>query len=179
MERFNTKFLDKRCTYVGIEVGTTRIARIIQRVGLRKYRKMPAKQIASYILALRNKKGVWYVWEGHFAWGGIKEYPLKEYFEINEKNEKKEKKLHLYSYPLSRYAMDYWLANNPGYSATNLFLIAGERIAGLKLPDTKGVVCSGAIAHCDYRVCNEMGLQIDDIMPVDYQMYFNRYRKIK
>lgn len=164
--------LNKNKTYVVSEIGTSKIAKKIQSLEHRIYKDVPKNQLASHTLALRNINNIWYVWENHLIWKGIKQYSLEEYEKLN--NNSSLKQVIITEYPLNLDAMDYWLKNNPGYSVTNLFEIATERLIGLKLPDTKGWVCSQAIAACNFTICNKLNIKFDDIAPADIQVFLKK-----
>lgn len=160
--------LNKSKTYVCCEVGTSWISHIIQRMSKKLYKKAIASNIASHVFALRYKNNKWMIWENHLKWGSIKEYPLKD-FEMGSS-----KDILVYEYPLNTDSMDYWLNNNPGYSVVNLFEIAEERLIGLTLPDTKGWVCSQAIAACNFKICNDLKKPFSAIIPADFQFYLTK-----
>ena len=164
--------LNPNFTFVGIEVGTSIIARIIQNLSHKIYHNIPQNEIATHTFALRNVNGVWNVWESHAKWGGIREYPLAEYLATNKEN----KQIILYPYNLNQNAMDYWKKYDPGYSILNLAEIAGQRIIGIKVKDTQGFVCSEAIANCSptYDICFKIKKPLEEICPVDWQMFFSK-----
>lgn len=162
--------LDINKTFVGIEIGTSLIAKIIQRLSHCIYKNIPKSQIATHVFALRFKQNQWFIWEAHAKWGGIKEYPLVEYLDTN----KEDKKILIYEYNLNQHAMDYWLKFNPGYSILNLAEIAEQRLIGLKVKDTQGVVCSEAIANCSstYDICFKIKKPLEEVCPIDWQIFF-------
>jgi len=170
----DTSKLDKTKSYICNEVGTSKIALIIQELSSKKYKRVPKKQLATHTFILTCKKNEWYVWENHLKWGGIKEYTLAEYKKINKNSSKKAVLIN--QYDVDKDAMEYWKNNNPGYSVTNLFFIAGERLIGLNLPDTKGWVCSQSVLACCLGICTELDIQFDDGIPADFQEYFYNYR---
>jgi hypothetical protein len=168
----NLEKLDTNRSYICLEIGTSEIARIIQKVQKKKFKKYKTNEIASHVFILYYKNGQWYVWENHLMWNGIKEYTLTEYEEINK--DKSQKKIEVYEYHINNDACEYWLKNNPGYSVTNLFCVASERLVGLKMPDTKGWICSQSGAACNFEICNNLGISFDDICPVDFQEFFKK-----
>mgnify|MGYP001164397284 CR=1 FL=1 len=163
--------LDPAKTYVGLEVGTSRTARILQRLQHQKYKQYNREDIASHVLALIYRGNGWNVWENHLEWKGIKEYTLEDYERINAN--KSLKTVIVNEYPLNLDAMDYFRNNNPGYSVLDLGKITGKRLMGLKLPNTPGMVCSEAVANCGFEICNKLGIKSEYITPVDFQHYFD------
>ena len=157
--------LDTTKTYVALEIGYSSVAKIIQALEHKVYGNVSPNELASHAFALRFKNGQWYVWENHLKWGGIKEYPLSEY------NAGSCDKLLVKPYPLDLTSMDYWLKHNPGYSCLNLAEITIERLTSLTLPDTKGWVCSQAIAACNFNICLDLNQEFQNIAPADFQVY--------
>ena len=162
----DTNTLDILKTYVICEVGSSKISNIIQNISCKLYPQISPQDAASHVLALRYKNNNWTVWECHLKWGGIKEYLLSDY-----KADKDTKELFLYEYCLDNASMDYWLANNPTYSVTNLFEIAEERLIGLKLPNTHGWVCSESVAACNFDICLKLNKLFSEIIPLDFQVF--------
>lgn len=162
--------LNPNLTYVGIEVGTSIIAKIIQNLSHKIYKNIPSNKIASHTFALRYKQNQWFLWEAHAKWKGIREYPLKEYLQQNSET----KQIFLYPYNLNHNAMDYWKKFNPGYSLLNLCEIAEQRLIGLKIKDTQGFICSEAIANCSttYDICFAIQKPLEEICPADWQYFF-------
>jgi len=164
--------LDKTKTYVGLEIGTGTISKIIQNLEHTVYKNIPCDKLPSHALVLRYVNKQWMVWECHLKHSGIKQFPLSEYDVSTLAN------LLIYEYPLNLDTMDYWLNNNPGYSCVNLLEIASERLVGLTLPDTKGWVCSQAVAACNFNICLDMKLEFSNITPADIYFYFNKNAKL-
>lgn len=168
----NISNLNPALTYVCNEVGRSAIAKIIQKLSYKIYKKIKPENIASHTFVLRYKNNRWNVWENHLKWGGIREYPLSEYLNINQKSGNK----NIITNPcnLDLNSMDYWKKYNPGYSVLNLFEICEERLIGLKLPDTKGWVCSQAVAALNFDICLKLGKPFEQICPVDWQVFFQQ-----
>ena len=164
-------------TYVASEIGSSLISKVIQFGSHKIYPQYKPEEIASHTFALRCVNGVWHVWENHLKWNGIREYTLKEY-EQNERTSDVVKVI-VNEYPLSLTTMDYLLLYNPGYSALEDFAIAGERLIGLQLPETKGWVCSQSVAACNLQICVDIKKPFDEITPIDWQVYLEKRKETK
>jgi hypothetical protein len=174
MVLIDTGKLDFSKTYIALEIGTSGIAKIIQGLSQKIYPSLKPENIASHAFALRFIKDEWMVWEFHLKWCGCKQYPLTEYLEDYEKNGDPLKGVVIKEYPLNTNAMDYYIKFNPGYSVTNLFEIAEQRLIGLKLPDTQGFVCSEGVAACALEICTKMDIKLQEITPADLQVFVMR-----
>ena len=171
MALISTGNLDFSKTYVCNEISDSIIAKIIQNLSIQVYPSFKKENIASHTFALRFKNNEWHVYENHLKWGGIKEYPLSEYDYSNVKD------IQVNEYPLNLISMDYWLEHSPGYSVCNLFEMAESRILkGLKLPDTKGWVCSETIAAMNFDICLTLNKPFSEIAPCDWQYYLSTKR---
>jgi len=166
----NIDNLDKTKTYVCNEVGSSAIAKIIQSLSHKIYSNIPPEQIASHTFALVYINDCWQVYENHLRWAGIKMYSVSEYNEINKNSDTKD--ILVNEYHLDCMAMAYWHKYNPGYSVTNLFEVTEERLIGLKLPNTKGWICSETIAAMNYQICMNINKPFTEITPVDWQVCF-------
>lgn len=162
--------LDDQKTYIVLEISSSTTARKLQFLQHAKIKDFKKEDISSHALGLVHRENGWHVWECHLKWGGIREYPLVLY-ELENLNSSVKRVL-VYEYPLNIEAMDYWKKNNPGYSVLDLGKITANRLIGLKLPNTPGMVCSEALANCGHRICNKLNLKTEYVCPVDFQKYF-------
>jgi hypothetical protein len=174
----DTSKLDITKTYVGSEIGSGDIAYGIQELCHKIYNHVPVNQIASHSLALRYKNNYWMVWENHLKWGGIHEYLLLDY--LSQAKANKVKTLIINEYYLDQNSLNYWLINNPGYSVTNLALIAERRLlpVPIPLPDTKSWICSQSVVANNFKICIDLKLKFEEIAPVDIQVYLQNTNNI-
>lgn len=160
--------LDKSKTYVGLEVGTGIVAKIIQNLSHKVHTDMPVDQIASHAFMLRCKNNEWHVVEAHKKWPeGIKEYTVEEY------NKENSNPVLIKEYELNNYAIDYWVANPCGYSVTNLLEVVEERLIGLKLKNDPAFICSEFVGYCSqtYDINKWLNKPLQEVCPIDWQVY--------
>lgn len=167
--------LDPKLTYQANEISTSKTAKILQKLEHYKYPEIEVYNLASHSFALRNKNGIWYIWENHIK--GISEYTVTEYEKRNAKTARKRIEINQYDFDLDY--MDYKLRFNPGYSVLDLGKITINRLIGLKMPNTPGEVCSESLACCGPKICNILDIKIEYITPADWQQYFKKYAIIK
>jgi hypothetical protein len=169
----DTSKLNITKTYVCSEISDSFIGKTIRNLQQKVYPNINYDNIPSHTFALVYNESLvkWLVYENHAKWGGIKAYPVSEY---EKDNTSSVKKVILNEDSLDLCAATYWLRNNPGYSVLNLAEITEERLLkGIKLPDTKGWVCSETIAYLNLDICLKLNLPVSEIAPVDWIRYFN------
>jgi hypothetical protein len=161
--------LDPKLTYHVNEIGNGNTSKILKNLQHPKYKKIKKADIATHSLILFNKNGVWTIFENHLKWKGTKQYSLQEYHSL-EMGDEKRHIVNPYEFDLDM--IEYLTKNNPGYQVLDLAGIAIKRLTGLPAVDLPGLVCSSTVAQCGVKICNELGLKINLVAPVDWQYYF-------
>ncbi len=158
--------LDRRKQYVGIEIGDSRIARLIQ-FQTANISNLPVKETASHIFGIVYVNREWTVYESHFSSKGVTKYPLKKYLKQN-----KSKFIQFIEYKLNKKALEYYYQNNPGYGIWDIFTKAFNLF---DKNNGMGLICSEYIAiGMDFDICSFFNLPAHVITPAHYQVFFSK-----
>lgn len=181
--------LNKSVSYVGYEVGTSKVARKIQGFS-RRYterifgeNKPPESELATHVFAIifNSKENNWMVYESHFLIDGVNKFTFDCWIQMQKKNSAK--KYYVFPFELDLGTLNFYERYNMGYGAgsiENLTLAEINIKGGLKWADYPGLTCSEYIALCDadYKICNKYGEVPERIKPVHFQAYaYERYGK--
>lgn len=163
--------LDKNKTYVGYQVGTSKISRAIQHMS-RKETDIPEREIASHVFALAYRDGEWHIFEAHANWDGCMKLPFKQWEALN----KKDSTFYCVERPLNVDVLEFYANKlfNPGYSKIEIIDLAINQIAKNLVfqKDNPGMICSEYIANADkgFAMSYTWGLKCNLVKPIHWQM---------
>ena len=161
----DTNTLDISKTYVVLEIGTGIVAGIIQGLQHKIYKNIEPSKLASHALAVLNDGKDWYVYECHAQWKGTKKYLVSEYNKTNKNN------LIVFPFELDINRLEYYIKFNPSYSVMQLAKDTEERLIGIKIPNSSGMVCSEYVMACakSFDLCYKLKQPYMFITPADLQ----------
>ncbi len=173
----NFEELDKKRTYVGLQYGTSLIAKKI-----RKYSKCYApnsKEIPTHVLALIYRLGEWWVYEshadGHKSKGvpaGVRRFTVEKWLEIEKKTQNEFK---AYPLKLNFKTLEKNIGFPYGTGDIESLLRAAIFHSNGKQKDRPGLICSEYIALCSKEIRDFCKLPAWCITPAHFQNYFDSH----
>ncbi|DAB06232.1 TPA: hypothetical protein CPT92_07065 [Candidatus Gastranaerophilales bacterium HUM_13] len=171
----NFEKLNKRKTYIGLQYGTSLIAKKI-----RKYSKSYApnsKEIPTHVFALVFRLGEWWVYESH-AKGfkklgipeGVRRYTIDKWLEIEKKTQEEFK---LYPLKLNFKTLEKNIGFPYGTGDIESLLRAAIFHRNGKQKDRPGLICSEYIALCSEDIQKFCNLPAWCITPAHFQHYID------
>ena len=165
----NFELLDKRRTYIGLQYGTSFIAKQIK-----KYSKEYApnsKEIPTHVLALKYRFGTWWIYEshadGHKNMGipsGVRRYKQELWEQIENQDEFK-------AFPMkfSIKKLEDYIVQPYGTGDIKELMKASIFNSNGKQKDRKGLICSEYLALCNDEICKYYNLPAWCITPAHFQ----------
>lgn len=170
---FDFENLDKRKTYVGLQYGTSFIAKQIK-----KYSKEYApnsKDVPTHVLALKYRYGTWWVFESHAGGNkdmaipsGVRRYKREQWEQIEKKSE-----FRAFPLKLSIKKLEDYIGQQYGYGDIKELMKASMKHTNGQQKDRKGLICSEYIALCNDKICKYYQLPAWCITPAHFQNYFD------
>jgi len=178
---FDFEILDKKKTYVGLQYGTSFIAKQIK-----KYSKEYApdsKDIPTHVMGLKYRYGTWWIFESHakgFKNLGIPAGVRRIKRELWEKVEATDE-FCVYPLKLSIKSLENYIGLPYGVGDIKSLMRASIFHNNGKQKDRDGLICSEYIALCNKDICKYYDLPAHCITPAHFQNYFdkNGIEKIK
>ncbi len=151
--------LELNKTYIGLEIGSGRIAKLIQNQ-THQISGLPKSKTASHALIVGAMCGELYVYESHLTKGGVVRTPLNNFQSKNTIN--------FYEYPINMDNANYYVDFNYKYGLWDLF----SKLIDLK-NDGAGLICSEyvALSMRQFYVCHYFGLPANLITPAHIQRW--------
>lgn len=163
------KKLDKRKTYIGIQVGCGAVARVIQRKSVELTNcDVPKNDIASHVFAMAFRNGQWLVYESHMKTRGVARFKFEDW----AKNEQLERNF-VFEHPLDIFILEFYTRFNPGYSMGAIGKIAFSHLSDAQDDkDSAGMICSEYITMAipKLKPCMLFDLPPWEILPLHLQL---------
>lgn len=169
------EILNKKKTYIGLEYGTSFIAKQI-----RKFSKCYApnsKEIPTHVLILRYRYGSWWVYESHAKGNtdlgvpkGVRRYKVSIWRELEKDTEKNFK---VFEQNVNRKKLEEYIGLPYGMGDIKSLLHASLCKNNGQQKDCKGLICSEYVAHCYTKICKYYKLPEHCITPAHFQNYFD------
>lgn len=166
---FNFEELDKRRTYIGLQYGTSFIAKKIK-----KYSKEYApnsKEIPTHVFALKYRYGSWWIYEshmdGHIKKGvpsGVRRYKAEIWQQIENESEFK-----IFPMKFSIKKLEDYIGQPYGKGDIKELMKASIFKTNGKQKDRDGLICSEYLALCNDEICKYYNLPAWCITPAHFQ----------
>ena len=172
---FNFDNLDKRRTYIGLQYGTSFIAKQIKKYS-QEYAP-DSKDIPTHVCGLKYRYGTWWIFESH-AKGyknlgvpqGVRRIKREIWEQIENKSE-----FRVYPLKLSVRKLEDYIGQQYGKGDIKELLKASlfKKENGTQ-KDRDGLICSEYMALCNNDICKYYGLPAYCITPAHFQNYFEK-----
>ena len=165
--------LDKRKTYIGLQYGTSFIAKQIM-----KYSKEYApnsKEIPTHVMALKYRYGIQWIFESHangFKDLGIPAGVRRIKQDLWEQVES-EQEFHIFPMKLSIKKLEEYIGLPYGAGDIRSLMKASIFHNNGKQKNRKGLICSEYIALCNKEICKFYDLPAHCITPAHFQNYID------
>lgn len=165
--------LDTKKTYIGLQYGTSAIAKKIK-----KYTQQycpDSEQVPTHVLALVFRLGEWWVYESHLKGhkklgipSGVRRYKLSIWLDIEKVNEFK-----FYEAKVSLKKLEEYIGLPYGTGDILNLLKAGIFKNNGRQKDKFGLICSEYIALCMPSIRKYLSLNAWCITPAHFKKYFD------
>lgn len=169
--------LDKRKTYLGLQYGTSLIAKQIKRFS-RSYAP-DSKEIPTHVLAFVYRLGEWWIYEshadGHKDLGvpaGVRRYKLDVWLKIEKNTQNQFKAI---PFDIDFKTLEHYIGQPYGVGDIRSLLKAAIFHNNGKQKDRKGLICSEYIALCAPYVPEFYNLPAYCITPAHFQDYIEKH----
>jgi len=171
---FNFEQLDKRKTYVGLQYGTSFIARQIRRFS--KEYAPKSKEIPTHVCGLKYRFGTWWIFESHIKGNdklgiakGVHRIKREVWEQVEDKNE-----YNIFPMSLSIKKLEDYVGQPYGHGDIKELMKASLFNSNGKQKDRDGIICSEYIALCNNKICKYYNLPAWCITPAHFQNYFDK-----
>lgn len=168
--------LDKHKTYLGLQYGTSLIAKQIRRFS--KDYAPDSKEIPTHVLAFVYRLGEWWIYESHSDGNkdlgvpaGVRRYKLSVWLEI-EKNTQNQFKAVPFDFDFK--TLEHYIGQPYGVGDIRSLLKAAIFHSNGKQKDRKGLICSEYLALCAPCVAEFYNLPAYCITPAHFQDYIEK-----
>lgn len=170
------KTLDKSKIYLGLQYGTSFIAKKIR--SFSKCYAPDSKRIPTHVLAFVFRLGEWWVYESHMKGDkdlgvpeGVRRFKLKIWLEI-EKNTLCE--FRAVPFDIDYKSLENYIGQPYGSGDIRNLLKAAIFHSNGKQKDRQGLICSEYIALCAPHICDYYKLPAYCITPAHFQDYLDK-----
>jgi hypothetical protein len=165
--------LDKRKTYLGLQYGTSLIAKQIKRFS--KCYAPDSKEIPSHVLAFVYRLGEWWIYESHADGNkdlgvpsGVRRYKLSVWLQIEKNTQNQFKAV---PFKINFKSLEHYIGLPYGTGDIKELLKAALFHSNGKQKDRKGLICSEYIALCAPYVSEFYNLPAYCITPAHFEDY--------
>ena len=171
---FNFDDLDKRRTYIGLQYGTSFIAKQIRKYS-REYAP-DSKEIPTHVCGLKYRFGTWWIFESHADGNskiGIPKGVRRIKRELWEKTEATDE-FRVYPLTLNVKKLEDYIGQPYGKGDIKELMKASIFNSNGKQKDRDGLICSEYMALCNNKICKYYDLPAWCITPAHFQDYFDK-----
>lgn len=172
-EMVNFEALDKRRTYIGLQYGTSFIAKQIKKYS--KEYAPNATDIPTHVMGLKYRYGTWWIFESHakgYKKLGVPEGVRRIKRELWEQIENKSEFV-VFPLKLSIKKLEDYIGQPYGTGDIKSLMKASIFHNNGKQKDRHGLICSEYMALCNNEICKYYNLPAHCITPAHFQNYFD------
>lgn len=170
---FNFEALDKRRTYIGLQYGTSFIAKQIK-----KYSCIYAPnstEIPTHVMGLKYRYGAWWIFESHAKGfkklgipAGVRRIKRDLWEQVENKSE-----FAVFPIKLSIRKLEDYIGQIYGTGDIRSLMKASIFHNNGKQKDRQGLICSEYLALCNDEICNFFNLPAHCITPAHFQNFLD------
>lgn len=168
--------LDKRKTYLGLQYGTSLIAKQIKRFS--KCYAPDSKEIPTHVLAFVYRLGEWWIYESHADGdkdlgvpSGVRRYKLSVWLQIEKNTQNQFKAV---PFKINFKSLEHYIGLSYGTGDIKELLKAALFHSNGKQKDRKGLICSEYIALCAPYIQEFYNLPAYCITPAHFEDYLTK-----